>query len=210
MAVDGEGQGSSAGAARPCEGLEETFRKDCTAKPKGCQSAYDSSMNPNAKPPKGRITLREQMIRNQRAMDMHADLAQKPRVAFDLGPAPVKRASAGANGIPLEKDIQKTILSMLRWRKDVVFFGRFNRGQAQNTDAHGRTHYTSFNTVPGFPDIHGMLKDGRAFYIEVKRPGNKATSEQADFLAKVTAGGGIAGVAYSVEQAQDLLNGIDR
>lgn len=162
------------------------------------------------KPHKGRITLREQMLRNQKAMDMHADLAQVPRVVLDIGPAPVKRAAAGSDGKPLEKHIQKAILDMLRWRKDVVFFGRFNRGQAQNTDAHGHTHYTAFNTVPGFPDIHGMLTAGRAFYIEVKRPGNKATIEQAEFIAKVQAGGGIAGVCYSVEQAQDLLDGIIR
>ena len=161
-------------------------------------------------PKKGRITLREQMLRNQKALDMHAELSGRPRVVLDIGPAPVKRAAAGSDGKPLEKHIQKAILEMLRWRKDVVFFGRFNRGQAQSTDAHGQTHYTNFNTVPGFPDIHGMLSAGRAFYIEVKRPGNKATAEQADFIAKVQSGGGIAGVCYSVEQAQDLLDGITR
>jgi hypothetical protein len=163
-------------------------------------------MNPNGKPPKGKITLREQMIRNQRALNMYADLAQAPRIELDIGPAPVKRAPAGANGRPLEKGIQKAILQMIWARKDVIFYGRFNRGAARFTDAHGKTHHTVFNTVPGFPDIHGMLTGGRAFWIEVKRPGGVVSDDQKDFLAKVKAGGGIAGLAYSVDDAERLLN----
>jgi len=41
--------------------------------------------------------------------------------------------------------------------------------------------------------------DGRFVAIEVKRPGGKVTDGQREFLRKVTAAGGIAFVAYSVE-----------
>ena len=157
--------------------------------------------------PKGRISLLEQKQRNQKAMDTYADLAEKPRVSFDLPEPPAKRAPPQPSGRPLEKDVQKAILSMLRWRKDVVFFGRFNRGAASFYNARGEKQFVVFNTVPGFSDIHGMLNNGRAFYIEVKRDAKeKPSSDQEDFIGKIVAGGGIAGVAWTVEQAQSLLD----
>lgn len=168
-------------------------------------------MNWGSKKPQGRITLREQMLRNQKALDMHAALSEKPRVELDITPEPRKRAPAQPSGRPLEKDVQKAILSMIRWRKDVIFYGRFNRGTAVFNGAQGNKQHVVFNTVPGFSDIHGMLVGGRAFYIEVKRDSKeKPTSDQQEFLDKVKAGGGIAGVAWSVEMAQDLLDGITR
>ena len=105
---------------------------------------------------------------------------------------------------PLEKDIQRAILAALRLHPCIAFVGRFNRGVMQST-YQGRDSYTQFNTVPGFPDIHGMLKGGAAFYIEVKRPGKKPDDTQANFLASVTRHGGIAGVATSVEEATALI-----
>src|ERR1700744_643270 len=168
-------------------------------------------MNWGHKPPKGRITLREQMERNQKAMDMHAELSEKPRVVFDIGPAPVKRAPRQPSERPLEKDVQKLILGMLRWRKDVVFYGRFNRGSAVYYGADGKPRHVIFNTVPGFTDVHGMLTSARAFYIEVKRDSKeKSTADQIEFGEKITAGGGLHCVAWTVEQAQDLLDGITR
>lgn len=155
----------------------------------------------------GRIPLREQKQNTQRSLDHYAALYDKPRVVIDIPPEPKRRAPAGADGKPLERDIQKAILQMLSLRKDVVFYGRFNRGQAQSTDAHGRVHYTSFNTVAGFPDIHGMMSGGRAFYLEVKRPGGRESDDQITFIAKVKAGGALAGFAYSVGQAAGILDG---
>lgn len=168
-------------------------------------------MNWGHKPPKGRITLREQMVRNQKAMDMHADLAERPRIEFALPSAPVKRTPSQPSERPLEKDVQKLILGMLRWRKDVAFFGRFNRGSAVYYGKDGKPRHVIFNSVPGFSDVHGMLNNGRAFYIEVKRDSKeKPTADQIEFGEKITAGGGLHCVAWTVEQAQDLLDGITR
>lgn len=45
--------------------------------------------------------------------------------------------------------------------------------------------------------------------IEVKHGGNSASPEQENFIRVVNSAGGIAGVAYSVEQARDIIeNGI--
>lgn len=169
-------------------------------------------MNWGYKPPKGKISLRDQMLRNQRALDMHAALSEKPRIELDIPTAPKKRAvPAVPSTRPLEKDVQKAILSMIRWRTDVVFYGRFNRGKAVYYGQDGKPRHIVFNTVPGFSDIHGMLTNGRAFYIECKRDGKeKPTADQLEFIEKVRAGGGIAGVAWTVEMAQDILNGISR
>jgi hypothetical protein len=57
----------------------------------------------------------------------------------------------------------------------------------------------------GYPDIHGMLPGGRYFALEVKQPGERATPEQRAFIDSVLAGGGIAGVVYSYEDARKLL-----
>jgi len=168
-------------------------------------------MNWGHKPLKGRISLREQIERNQKALDQHAELSGKPRVVLDIPPAPVKRVAPQPSVRPLEKDVQKAILSMIRWRTDVVFYGRFNRGTAVYYGQDGKPRHIVFNTVPGFTDIHGMLTSGRAFYIECKRDAKeKPTADQLEFIGKIKAVGGIAGVAWTVEMAQDLLNGIVR
>jgi hypothetical protein len=164
----------------------------------------------NRKPPTTKLSIRDQKLRTQKSLDHYAALYEKPRVLIDIPPAPAPRANhapSGHTGIPLEKDIQKAILAALSARTDIVFFGRFNRGAAISQSSTGQNRYTMFNTVPGFPDIHGMLKGGRAFYIEVKRPGGKVSDDQRQFIEKVKRGGGIAGLAYSVDQAQNLLDG---
>jgi hypothetical protein len=43
--------------------------------------------------------------------------------------------------------------------------------------------------------------------IECKAPGKKATTEQQEFINRVRAAGGIAGVVSSVDEAEALLHG---
>lgn len=165
---------------------------------------------------KGRLSVRDARLASKRALDFYCDMAGKPRVTGPDGPLPiivapkrerVRRVTDGQPVVPLEKDIQTAILEAIELRKDVVFVGRFNRGQAVNTDG-GVTRYTPFNTVKGFPDIHGLLLGGRAFYIEVKRPPpcfRKPDKDQQDFLDAARVAGAYAGVACSVEEAMALL-----
>lgn len=165
---------------------------------------------------RGRLSLRDARLASKRALDFYADMAGKPRITGPDGPIPiiiapkrerVKRPYDGQPVVPLEKEIQSAILEALELRSEVVFVGRFNRGQAVNTDG-GVTRYTPFNTVKGFPDIHGLLLGGRAFYIEVKRPPpfyRKPDQDQQDFLDAARLAGACAGVACSVEEANALL-----
>lgn len=55
--------------------------------------------------------------------------------------------------------------------------------------------------IPGQSDLCGHRPDGRAFYIEVKRPGEKPRKNQQDFLDAMRNSGALAGVAHSVEEA---------
>ena len=58
----------------------------------------------------------------------------------------------------------------------------------------------------GISDILGVLPpDGKFLAIEVKRPGRKPTERQRQFLEQVASAGGIAIVAYSVEDVAKKL-----
>lgn len=58
----------------------------------------------------------------------------------------------------------------------------------------------------GEADIWGhRTLDGRAFYIEVKMPGEKPRPDQVKFLEAMAATGAISGVAHSVEEALNIV-----
>lgn len=160
---------------------------------------------------RGRLSHRDHLLQVNGADAFYAAMAGVPPQAQNVVPPKrdrVRRPVDGKPEAPLEKDIQRTILEALALRRDVVFVGRFNRGQAVATNGYGDTRYTPFNTVPGFPDIHGMLLGGKAFYIEVKRPHPnyvKPSTEQQHFLDTARNGGAKAGVATSLEEAEAIL-----
>lgn len=91
----------------------------------------------------------------------------------------------------LEKDIQKQILEYLpyigifAWRTNsgVIFYG-------------GHAHRMA---PPGTADIIGIMPDGRFLGIEVKRPKGVVSAVQKEFLEKITSRGGVAFVAYSLD-----------
>ena len=59
--------------------------------------------------------------------------------------------------------------------------------------------------VPGESDIWGHRPDGKAFYIEVKLPGETPRQNQLDFIAAMKAGGAIAGWCTSIEEALKII-----
>lgn len=97
--------------------------------------------------------------------------------------------------MPRELDIQGQIL---RWcQRSNVFLART-----------GNDRGPSRSLPEGWPDITGWVSvDGRAVFvwIEVKRPGEKTTAAQQENLERLAAAGGIAGVAYRVEDAIRIL-----
>ena len=110
---------------------------------------------------------------------------------------------------PLESERQASIVNYLSVEPSVKFFIRVNGG--------GRSVKGSFvwfyklwvgrreQKGRGLPDIIGQLRDGRFFAMEVKRPGEKPTPEQAEVLALVAEAGGVSGVVRNWSEARKLL-----
>ena len=59
--------------------------------------------------------------------------------------------------------------------------------------------------VPGESDIWGHRPDGKAFYIEVKMPGESPRENQLDFIEAMKKSGAIAGWCTSVEEALKIV-----
>ena len=61
---------------------------------------------------------------------------------------------------------------------------------------------------PGESDIMGhRISDGKAFYIEVKLPGENPRQDQQKFLDAMMRAGAIAGCAHSVKEALEIVRG---
>lgn len=93
-----------------------------------------------------------------------------------------------------EHDLQNLIRLELSKRGYTVF--RINVGKFKLPD--GR--YFNAGAPNGFSDLFAV-KDGRAYFIEVKVKPNKPTAAQLNFIARMRDRGCGAGVAYSVEEA---------
>ena len=70
-------------------------------------------------------------------------------------------------------------------------------------------HYISEDQkrLTGMSDVIGMLKDGRFFCVETKRPKEKPTAEQDGFMTLVANNGGVSGWANCVEGAINIIEG---
>jgi len=111
---------------------------------------------------------------------------------------------------PKEADIQSSIedaLNHLISLHKVAWACRINGGGSMVTGKGGRMRFMAFYRLYGFgkpahkgvADIIGQTTGGVFFAIEVKRPGEKATTEQRAFLDRVNAHGGIGILAFSVD-----------
>lgn len=181
---------------------------------------------------RGRKPLRQVMRENALACNFYAAAAPAgkllpalpsvgPRPEESEGRTPSRGRRDGAPPAPTteptEREIRKAIVAALKARPDVAFVGEFNRGAAVESGSRYEggayraptQRHIAFNTVAGFPDIHGLLNGGRPFYIEVKRrKGGRLTDEQRAFLFLARQAGAIAGVATSVAEALGLLDSL--
>ncbi len=113
---------------------------------------------------------------------MNARSPRQPRWTVDTPPV--------APAIP-ERAIQADIIAYLRLKQYHVL--RLNSGALPN--AQGRP----VHMLPaGTPDVLA-IKDGRALFVEVKRPGNKPTALQQAMMETLRGYGARCLVATSVE-----------
>ncbi len=92
-----------------------------------------------------------------------------------------------------EKDITKQIRSLLKT------FGIF----------HWKV-WQGMGSVPGVPDIVGILADGRFLGIEVKTARGKLSPHQERFIQNINDAGGLAFVARSANDVIEKLGLQDR
>ena len=116
--------------------------------------------------------------------------------------------------MPSEQTIQQQI--RLACSRGPVRLWRNNTGTLR--DQHGRP--VTFGLCPGSADLIGfhsvtitadMVGQQLAVFaaVEVKSPTGRPTPEQTAFLEHVTAAGGLAGIARSVEDAEMILRKTD-
>lgn len=120
-----------------------------------------------------------------------ARLAVRTPIRADAASKPTTR--------PLERDVLAAVLAALKIHPAVAWSQRMNVGAFRDDDRYVRVGFV------GCPDIIGQLRDGRFLAVEVKRPGGKATDEQAAFLSRVVAAGGVGFVARSVDDVVRCL-----
>jgi hypothetical protein len=106
--------------------------------------------------------------------------------------------------VPHESEVQSTVLALLARHRQVRRAWRVNSGAMKVKGKDGRERYVRFNTCPGHPDVAGYLVDGRALYIECKRPGwtkptDEREREQAAFIADAIAAGCVAFFARGID-----------
>ena len=101
-----------------------------------------------------------------------------------------------------EHDLQTQIRMELTQRGYPTF--RANVGKVRTAD--GR--YFDTGLPRGFSDLFGFRPDGRIFFIEVKNETGKLRPDQKKFIENMQSRGALAGVARSVEDAMEIVNGI--
>lgn len=97
-----------------------------------------------------------------------------------------------------ETDIMNSIRIKLSENGYTVF--RANVGKFKMAD--GR--WFDVGLPKGFSDLFAV-KNGRVFFLEVKRPGGHVRDEQINFLEQMRKRGCVAGVVHSAEEAIKLV-----
>ena len=113
---------------------------------------------------------------------------------FGMEPSPTKRTNDRPEAAALCE-----VLKALQAHPAVSWCERMNSGAARVGGRFIRFGFT------GCPDVLGMLRDGRLLGVEVKAPKGKLRPEQAVFLERVRAGGGVAFVA---RDCRDVLQAL--
>ena len=152
----------------------------------------------------GRPTLRETLLKNKAILDFRAAAADKPSpFNYEIPPPPkaraIRRPVDGKPVIPLEKEVLASVLQALRNDPRIWIVDRRQSGVFVEGDRYIRVGQA------GHLDISGMLKGGRYYEIECKRPGQKPDPRQEERIETVKRGGGVSGYCWSIESALALL-----
>jgi hypothetical protein len=149
-------------------------------------------------------SLKQTIEQNRAQMTGMAKLFGNPAPVFSemSTDKPKRKYTKNPNAVLTisEHDIQKTIIAYLKAHPGVGLAIRINSGVMEQD---GR--YVAFNSQKGMSDIFGVMKTGRAFFLEVKSSTGKVTQSQHEFLAIALGTGAYAGIARSIEDVDKIL-----
>ena len=100
-----------------------------------------------------------------------------------------------------ESDIQKATIDLLKLKRFIVFKHRNVGIWKRETE-----RYIPLSAgEKGISDIIACSPKGIFWAVEVKKPDGKVSAEQQDFIDRVNANGGVAYVAYSIDDTLKRL-----
>jgi hypothetical protein len=151
-----------------------------------------------------RKTMAQLVTENRAALNMLSLFSGKEsaisRIPTPIHPVVTTKKAPTKPPAASEAQILKSILAYLRARPDVAWVCRQNSGTFMDGD-----RYISANSQKGMSDILGMLKGGRMFAIECKSAKGTVMAHQQEFIDMISNGGGISGVARSIEDVELIL-----
>jgi len=101
-----------------------------------------------------------------------------------------------------EQNIQKEIFDYLKSKNFIVFKHRNVGIFVQKTGK-----YIPLPTGEhGISDVIGCSPSGRFIAVEVKKKGGKPSDHQIEFLRRIKASGGIAILAYSLDEVRAVID----
>jgi hypothetical protein len=97
------------------------------------------------------------------------------------------------------------VLTALLYHPRVADAYRMNTGAGKLLFADGTTSRFIRFGKKGSPDIHGYLKDGRALFVETKRPSGRKRKEQVEWINRASRHGCVAFFARSIDDVRKEL-----
>lgn len=161
---------------------------------------------------KTRRSLSEQRRAVQAALDHLQQISAKPNAPrIDVG-AVAKRARRKSSGG--EAAVLRAVSKLVRTHPMVATAERRNSGATWNPGGQFVRFHTTLKGADTVLDIEGVLKDGRRFGLECKRPDWKAATRgeryereqrQWERIQEIRKLGGRAGFVRSVDEAMRVL-----
>lgn len=156
-----------------------------------------------------RLSMRDTLLHNKAVADAYAQMAgvESAPFATPIPPPPKKRVPRVTSGRtePRERVNLRAIIQLLRTHPKVyakcvyrMQSGLFREGE----------RYIKVGVV-GIPDILFVLRNGRLGACEVKAKGGAVSPLQAQRIADIRAAGGLAFVAWSVDDVLRELQDVD-
>jgi hypothetical protein len=106
---------------------------------------------------------------------------------------------------PKENDVLTSVLQALLYHPQVADAYRMNTGAGKLLFADGTSSRFIRFGKKGSPDIHGYLVDGRALFVETKRPSGRKRKEQIEWIERARRHGCAAFFARRIEDVKEQL-----